>query len=148
MLVSACLPTTRLLWLSFKPARVNVTATTRVGCEEQMKILTSSKYTHWQNMMLLVTEILTFLTRNVKLTIPHFPKQTTAFTLCLKHQKLSWRLIFSQKWRKHSWWNRLYERVALHLRPNSADLNRTELVCGDIKSRIATKNLKETQVFS
>jgi hypothetical protein len=39
------------------------------------------------------------------------------------------------------------ERVALHLYAKSTSLNPAELVCGDIKSRIASTKLKEMQMF-
>jgi hypothetical protein len=35
----------------------HVEAETQLGCEEYCKVLISRKYTHWKNVMLLVTEI-------------------------------------------------------------------------------------------
>jgi hypothetical protein len=37
--------------------------------------------------------------------------------------------------------------VALHLPVNGTDLNLTELVCGDIRDKTASTNLKEMEMF-
>jgi hypothetical protein len=49
------------LYYEITVVREKVKVATQVWYEEERKILVSSSFTHWQNMILLVTEISAFL---------------------------------------------------------------------------------------
>jgi hypothetical protein len=99
-------------------------------------MLISIKYSHWQKVLLLVTEIPTLLYRNAELRNAQFSvAKSVVCILRFKHQCL---LSFGSRPEMVTAFGiddvmKKNGRVAVYLPPYTTCLNLTDLVCGDIK---------------